>query len=519
MKNNHNLKRIKPYVISITFSFFIFFSLSEISMYYIYKERIASYTERVLNRSVSLIQQIDKINDSYEIFNAYSPCSELQLHALRVALWPYALIKDISFISNGAVICSALWGVLPAPLLLNIYDRKVEKDNVTWFFGVLLENNVKADLLSNQKLAITISPFAFNRFVTDHEEKGFSAIVGDRDHSLHLFKLGEQVDLLEEAQHDKSYQLGLITTQSCNKNNNICVMGGVKFPWMSFDSWLTMLLISFTSIVTGVLLGGFYNQRVARKQSLVSRLKNAIRSESLYLVYQPIYKIKTGKIIGVEALIRWDDHDIGSIPPDIFIPIAEKHGLIHGISDFVFRMVVKQTMSLSEEFDIFISINVSSQDLLSESFQEKVFQMIDESNIKPGMIMMELTERQSAEINSLQKVISLFNNKGISIAIDDFGTGHSNLNWLSNLQIDEIKIDKSITDSIDECSINNNVLSGLVEIFKDITHKVVFEGVETSTQVKYLTEMFPECGVQGWYYSKPLSIDKLTKLVEDANLP
>lgn len=102
-------------------------------MYYIYKERIASYTERVLNRSVSLIQQIDKINDSYEIFNAYSPCSELQLHALRVALWPYALIKDISFISNGAVICSALWGVLPAPLLLNIYDRKVEKDNVTWF--------------------------------------------------------------------------------------------------------------------------------------------------------------------------------------------------------------------------------------------------------------------------------------------------------------------------------------------------------------------------------------------------
>lgn len=203
--------------------------------------------------------------------------------------------------------------------------------------------------------------------------------------------------------------------------------------------------------------------------------------------------------------------------PDIFIPIAEKHDLIHEISDFVFRRVVKETMSLSEEFNIIISINVSSQDLLSESFQSKVFQMIDELNIKPGMIMMELTERQSAEINSLQKVISLFNNKGISIAIDDFGTGYSNLNWLSNLQIDEVKIDKSITDSIGELSVNNNVLSGLVEIFKDITHKVVFEGVETSTQVKYLTEMFPECCVQGWYYSKPLSIDKLTKLVNDVN--
>lgn len=278
-----------------------------------------------------------------------------------------------------------------------------------------------------------------------------------------------------------------------------------------------MLLIAFTSIVTGVLLGGRYNQRVARKQSLVSRLKNAIKSESLYLVYQPIYKIKTGKIIGVEALIRWDDYDIGSIPPDIFIPIAEKHDLTHEISDFVFRRVVKETMSISEEFNIIISINVSSQDLLSESFQSKVFQMIDELNIKPGMIMMELTERQSAEINSLQKVISLFNNKGISIAIDDFGTGYSNLNWLSNLQIDEVKIDKSITDSIGELSVNNNVLSGLMEIFKDITHKVVFEGVETSTQVKYLTEMFPECCVQGWYYSKPLSIDKLTKLINDVN--
>jgi len=516
---NYKLVKLKPYVISITFSFLLFLLLAEISTYFIYKERISSYTERVLNRSVSLIQQIDEINDDYEMFDAYSPCSELQLHAVRIALWPYALIKDISFISNGAITCTALWGKLPAPLLLNIYDRKVEKDNLTWFFGVLLENNVKADLLSNQKLAITISPFAFNRFFTDHEEKGFSSIVGNRDHSLHLFRFGDLVDLLEVTEHDKSYQLGLITTQSCNEKHDICVMGGVKFPWVSFDNGLMILLIAFTSIVTGILLGVVYNQKVARKQSLVSRLKNAIRNESLYLVYQPIYKIKTGKVIGVEALIRWDDHDIGSIPPDIFIPIAERHNLIQDLSDFVFRMVVKEARPLSEKINIFISINVSSQDLLSKSFQRKVFQMIDELNIKPGMIMMELTERQSADLNSLQKVISLFKDKGISIAIDDFGTGYSNLNWLSNLQIDEIKIDKSITDSIDECSINNNVLSGLVEIFKDITHKVVFEGVETSTQVKYLTEMFPECGVQGWYYSKPLSIDKLTKLVEDANLP
>ncbi|EPM5600736.1 EAL domain-containing protein, partial [Citrobacter braakii] len=219
------------------------------------------------------------------------------------------------------------------------------------------------------------------------------------------------------------YQLGLITTQSCNGKHDICVMGGVKFPWVSFDNWLMILLIAFTSIVTGVLLGVVYNQKVARKQSLVSRLKNAIRNESLYLVYQPIYKIKTGMVIGVEALIRWDDHDIGSIPPDIFIPIAERHNLIQDVSNLVFRMVVKEARSLSEKFNVFISINVSSQDLLSESFQRKVFQMIDELNIKPGMIMMELTERQSADLNSLQKVISLFNDKGISIAIDDFGTG------------------------------------------------------------------------------------------------
>lgn len=142
MINNYKLTKLKPYVISITFSFLIFSSLTEVSTYYIYKERIDSYTERVLNRSVSLIQQIDKINDDYEIFDAYSPCSELQLHAVRVALWPYALIKDISFISNGAITCTALWGKLPAPLSLNIYDRKVEKDNLTWFFGVLLENKV-----------------------------------------------------------------------------------------------------------------------------------------------------------------------------------------------------------------------------------------------------------------------------------------------------------------------------------------------------------------------------------------
>jgi len=512
MKHEH---KVKIYFGSIIVSLCLFYFIFEVITIGFYKERVNEYAEELLDSSVGIVRQINSISSEYDRLDIYTPCSEQQLHATRIALWPYHLIKDISYIDNGFIKCTALWGVLPAPFILNVYDRKVKQGELTWYFGAVIDEGIKADALSHGKLLITISPFVFERYLNDENTKGFSAIVGDYTHEIHLFKIGRQAELLEETEHHRQYHIGFVSTKVCNSEYRICVVGGVNYPWVYNGSKLLLLFLVSISIAIGWLFGFIINQRVLHSRTLYSRLVQAIKSDLLYLEYQPIYRLKTGKIIGVEALIRWVDDELGYISPDVFIRIAEENKIIDKISRLVLAKSIVEMLHVAKEYDIFLSINVSSQDLMSDLFMKEVFSFIDNLNIPSGLLVLELTERQSADMNTLQKVIDSYNQKGVLIALDDFGTGYSNLDWISKLKINEIKIDKSLTDSIDTFSINKNLLSGVFEIFKDVSDKIIFEGVETKEQIDYLTKKFPDCGVQGWYYSKAIKVNKVKELLLD----
>ncbi len=138
---------------------------------------------------------------------------------------------------------------------------------------------------------------------------------------------------------------------------------------------------------------------------------------------------------------------------------------------------------------------------------------MQKEGISGGSLMLEITERQSASIEEIKQSVEFYQSQGILFALDDFGTGYSNLSWLSLIDVDEIKIDKSLTDSIGTESINKHILPGLIGMFRNMPRIVVFEGVENELQYLFLKENLPECCAQGWYFSRAVALTGITALL------
>ncbi len=519
MKKNipHNIFCIKIGVTacSMFLSTVVFYGLGELVNYNLFKEKLSVYSEEIIKRTDDLISQVKNISSEAKSFDVYTPCSQQYIDALRRLLWPYPLIKDISYINNNAIICSALWGTYPAPSFMNAYTKKIKRDDFTWVFDSLINEGIIADVIYNNTIAITVSPFAFKRFSLDKNTKDFNAVVGNQTHTEHYFEIGSETKALEIMGHDKIKKYSFPFVKKCSKDNDLCVISAASYSGIYNESVFVNAFLVFVSLVTGILLSIIINGSINKSLSLSTRLREAVRMKKLDIVYQPIYKLCTRNIIGVEALLRWRDDKLGPIGPDVFIPIAEKHNFIGDITLYVLKKTVHEFVEHAKKNNIFLSININSSDLLSTRFKNELFSLIRKHHIPHGIIMLEITERQSANLGALQECIKLYKDEGVMFALDDFGTGYSNLNWLSKLSVDEIKIDKSLTDSIGTESINKKILPGLVEMFKNLSEQIVFEGVETQSQIDFLAQKLPCCAVQGWYFSKAVSLPDMIKKLED----
>ncbi|MQB53393.1 EAL domain-containing protein [Rahnella sp. RcJ3] len=505
--------RLGIYTLSIVLTFGVLYCTGLGVYYYYIHEKMENYANLILARSDSLLEQVKLIDGLRQEFAVYEPCSDQYLNALRKRLWPYPLIKDIAYVHDEKIICSALWGKLNSPISLNMFRKKVNRGSYTWVFDALIEENITADVLYTNNFAITVSPFAFQRFWEEANKMDFDAVIGDFKHDNHFFMIGKKTQLLESIEHNKSHSLLYFTEHACNSMNEICVITGTSFSLFFKNNIYILVFLFSISFIIGFLIGTLYINNLLHKKSLLSRLENAILNRELHFVYQPIYKVKDRNILGVEALLRWTDAQIGYISPDVFIPLAERNGLINKISLYVVEHAIRECAPILLNNDITLSINVSCADICSDEFREKLLSTLRKENIAGDSIILEITERQSSGTDDIKRSMDFFKGTGIRFALDDFGTGYSNLNWLSLLDVDEIKIDKSLTDSIGTESINKHILPGLIEMFKNIPKIVVFEGVETEMQYQFLKENVPECCAQGWYFAKAVPLSELSAVL------
>ena len=225
--------------------------------------------------------------------------------------------------------------------------------------------------------------------------------------------------------------------------------------------------------------------------------------------FQPIVDVKTGDIISLEALMRWDHPKNGIIPPLKFIPIAEETGMINGISEVLIHNVCKQLRmwrhAFGEKWIPTISINLSARQVFDQEHLNTLFQIIENSKISPNMIIFEVTESIIMEnARYVGEILRNIKSKGFDIAVDDFGTGYSSLSYLATYPFDELKIDRSFVTHIGEDPKKEALVKNIINLARDLGLKTVAEGVETREELKKLQEL--DCDLaQGYFFAKPMS--------------
>ena len=240
---------------------------------------------------------------------------------------------------------------------------------------------------------------------------------------------------------------------------------------------------------------------------LESKLRTAIENNQLALFLQPIVDLQTGKIVKCEALARWKTEDGSYIPPDVFIPIAERTELIFPFGEWLVEEACNAIDKLTEaNLDIRLAINISGRQVTDLVLLHQIQSSLKRRAIDPRHLSIELTE--SVFIDSLDTVSVLLNelrSMGITISIDDFGTGFSSLVYLKKLPIDELKIDRSFVSDLEENTDDQAIIQAILGLAKNLNISIIAEGVETQEQQTFLVDN--ACTyAQGYYFDKPMSI-------------
>ena len=263
------------------------------------------------------------------------------------------------------------------------------------------------------------------------------------------------------------------------------------------------------------------NEAVQTRLDLETHIRKAIANKDFNLHYQPQIEVSTGKITGVEALLRWTDPVLGVVTPDKFIPVAEETGLIIPIGEWVFDEACKQ---LRQWYDmgcdgIQVAINVSSIQFLRQRIPSVLHFYVRKYNLNPADIEIELTESiYMHSENHVTDTLSALRNMGVKIALDDFGTGYSSLAYLRRFPIDVLKIDRSFINEINVSNEGEAVINAIIRMAHAMNLKVVAEGVEDESQLGFLKKKGCDC-VQGYYYYKPMPAEEVLELLNRKIIP
>jgi diguanylate cyclase (GGDEF)-like protein/PAS domain S-box-containing protein len=268
------------------------------------------------------------------------------------------------------------------------------------------------------------------------------------------------------------------------------------------------------------------HEAVKESLQIETDLRKAIEKEEFFVYYQPIYSLITGKIEGFEALARWDHATLGEIAPTRFIPLAEELGLIDSLGEFILQKSCREMQTLRNLLprltSLMLSVNLSCKQFADPNLVSRIKTILDKTGFPPHKLKLEITE--SVFFEHQQRSVEMLNtlrDLGIEINIDDFGTGYSNLNYLRQLPISTLKIDRSFISPIEPDGSNTEIVRTIVMLARNLGLKVIAEGVETEVQLEELKRLNCE-GAQGFLFAEPMSFENVQFFLNEqgiANIP
>ena len=264
-------------------------------------------------------------------------------------------------------------------------------------------------------------------------------------------------------------------------------------------------------------------------KALIAGLTRALEDQQLHMVYQPKVAVRDGSLMRVEALVRWDDPELGTIEPSRFVPLAEEHGLIDDLTLWGLRTILRQWADWRDDgLDTSIAFNISALSLQHLDFPDLVERMCRGLDVPTDRLVLELTEGATQPLVKLMDTLTRFGIKGIGLAIDDFGTGYSSLMQLRQLPFSEVKIDQAFVADVHRSRDCRLIIRGITDLAHGLGLIATAEGVETVEQLRAVQELGCDL-VQGYLISPPMQPDRLSgwkkefrkrwpKLMADDNL-
>jgi c-di-GMP phosphodiesterase len=439
-------------------------------------------------------------------------CDPVSLQSVRLQVYQRSAVKDIRLVNrDGSVICSAYSetlefdnGWVERPAMLHSRDGRLMLFRVDQFNGVAL--GVLRDIDERNSLVAILGMNSYLLDIMPAELRAHSEVVLELNNGSEIGRFA----LKPHAEFSHLISFNNVSSRY-PLHATILVEDDVLQRWNNEAYWPTMLIALGLGAAFGLLL----TRATARLEGPIADIDRGLARGEFRPFYQPIFDLRTGAILGCEALARWIREDGSIIPPMSFIPLAESSGRIELMTWQILATALKELYPrLREDKQFRLSINVAPRHMLSDGFFDTLRRVVAGGKVSARQIVLEVTERDElTDLGRAAAAVKQLREFGFKVAMDDVGVGHSGLSQMKGLGANTIKIDKFFVDSITEDKSAATIVETLARLARDLHMTVVAEGIETVEQVQALIA----CGVeegQGYLVSPPLPFGKFDELVE-----
>lgn len=478
------------------------------------EETATAMARQTLARVDTINVEMNRAKDMLAPLDGQNPCGGEGIRLMRQAMLHTHILADVGYIRDNRILCSAF----------GQQDQPVGAPTYTSGAGYAIRNDVRLHDAPDIALVATTAPqtgismFAHGTQVMDGiptDEPWRVAVVGhglERNNAVLAQRGGFDPRWLERTTTGSAGVF--IHAKHIIAWEHSKIGAYTVFTAMPSEMWQPVVrkgtrLALLLGIPTSLLLAFALRRVTSRNTTIRNLLRQALKHDELSLAYQPIVELATGRWIGAEALMRWNRPRGETISPDIFIPIAEKSGLMPALGEHLIRMIERDTPALfARHPDFHIALNFCAEDFCTSNFPARLKAAMQHIGAKPRNLQVEVTERVFMHLDSATPSIDELRRLGVAIAIDDFGTGFSSLSYLTRLQFDYLKIDKTFVNTVETGAITSKIVEHIIEMSKSLGIAMIAEGVETRAQADYLRERGVHYA-QGWLYAKAMPIREL----------
>ena len=447
----------------------------------------------------------------------YPPCSNAEVEYFRTLVLASEHLNDAGRIRNGKVECSVALGRPTQPSWQSKPDFTQQDGSILYKNPASHQNDGLTTItLQLGDTFVVYTPLT--RIPLEPAPMHFTETVADAPTQTHGRLLGEspQASVAILTSEGRARLGNNLYATRCSTRFFNCVTAYTSIPEVMQASRAKFIgfiaLFRLLGGLTGFVLSFLYY----RYRNVEHQLRRAIRRDELFLVYQPIVKLRSRRMIGAEALVRWTNKQGVAVGPDVFIKIAEAHGFVGAIT----RLVVRQALrdfgeTLRSHPGFRLSINVAAADLADPGFLPMLDRALDEAAVPARSIAIEITEGDTVRREAAIETIRGLRERGHSVHIDDFGTGYSSLSYLRDLSVDAIKIDRAFTRTIGTDSAIVAIVPQILAMAEALKLEVIVEGIETGLQAEYFAGCSLPIFAQGWLIEGPVPVEKLLRLLAE----